>query len=366
MKLIFKDRQFSFKLIRTLGYAVYGCANMGECINTAYRIKNGDFESWYIEWMKTADRVFQIGEDCLKSGKKISGREALLRASNYYRTAEFFLHEHKGDDRALSAYRMSRKVFIEACPLFETGIEQVDIPYEDTFLKGYFFRADPGENARPTLIINGGFDSTAEENFGTAMAAKRCGYNALAFDGPGQGYALREQKLFFRPDWENVIAPVIDWLEGRHDVNTGKIALIGYSFGGYLAPRAAAFEPRLAACIANGGVYNLFDATVKGGNSKMIRKELERDDSPMINWIMKNIIMRFSTTVRWAIQDSLWKHNVSTPSQVMKKYKDYSLEGLAGQIHCPRLVCDSEKEMFFAGQSRILFDHLTCPKEWCY
>ena len=48
----------------------------------------------------------------------------------------------------------------------------------------------------------------------------------------------------------------------RPDVDASRIALEGLSLGGYLAPRAAAFEPRLAACIANGGVYDFMGSRV--------------------------------------------------------------------------------------------------------
>ena len=73
--------------------------------------------------------------------------------------------------------------------------------------------------------------------------------------------------------------------------------------------------------------------------------------------------MRLNLTMRWAIQDSLWKLNVGTPFEVVKEYRKMTLEGIVGQIKCPTLVCDSENEMFMGGQSRVLFNHLSCPKE---
>jgi len=65
-------------------------------------------------------------------------------------------------------------------------IEPVQIPFEGTTLPGYFYRGN-GAGARPTVVIHGGFDGTAEENhfFGAAAFAER-GYHVLSFDGPGQ------------------------------------------------------------------------------------------------------------------------------------------------------------------------------------
>ena len=65
------------------------------------------------------------------------------------------------------------------------------------------------------------------------------GYNVIAVDGPGQASALIEHGLTLRPDWENVIAPMIDHLIERPEVDPDRIAVIGLSLGAHLAPRAA-------------------------------------------------------------------------------------------------------------------------------
>ncbi|GJM72653.1 hypothetical protein HMSSN036_48690 [Paenibacillus macerans] len=104
MRLVFNDQTFSFELLRTLSYAPYGGADIGECLSTAYRIKEGDFESWYTEWYKTAERIQALADDSLKRGNQISAKEFYMRASNYYRTAEFFLHGAPSDPRILETW----------------------------------------------------------------------------------------------------------------------------------------------------------------------------------------------------------------------------------------------------------------------
>ncbi len=109
-------------------------------------------------------------------------------------------------------------------------------------------------------MFHGGFDSTEEElYFSGGAAAARRGYHVLAFAGPGQGSALRDQKLLFRPDWDAVVTPAVDWLLARPDVDPDRIALMGMSLGGLLAPRAAATEHRVAALIAFDGLYSFAD-----------------------------------------------------------------------------------------------------------
>ena len=103
--------------------------------------------------------------------------------------------------------------------LFDFAFQQVSIPYEQTVLPGYLYLVDGTGAPRPTVIYNSGYDSTAEESyFAIAAAALARGYNVLAFDGPGQGAALREQRLVFRPDWEAVITPVVDFALTRHEI----------------------------------------------------------------------------------------------------------------------------------------------------
>jgi len=94
--------------------------------------------------------------------------------------------------------------------------------------------------------------------FAFAVAANRRGYHCLLFDGPGQGRVLIQQGLPMRPDWENVVRPVLDYALTRPEVDPARIALAGWSFGGYLALRGAGGERRLAACIADPGLSGLW------------------------------------------------------------------------------------------------------------
>ena len=137
MQLIFKDETFSYELIRAMGYAPYGGADIGECVATAAAIRDGDMESWYAEWSRTADRVAVIGQHGHSAGRLVSAREALLRASNYYRVAEFFVVAlDVGDRRAKEAARRSRETFASAAALFDPPFERLSIPYEGTTLSG--------------------------------------------------------------------------------------------------------------------------------------------------------------------------------------------------------------------------------------
>lgn len=365
MKSVFKDETFNFEFIRSIQYATFKGADINECLRTASHIKEGDFESWYREWYKTAERTSKWGDVSLKDGHYISARESYLRASNYYRAAEFFIHGNPDDPRIIDISKKSREYFLKAGELFEPPFEAVEIPYENTTLPGYFFKNDNSGKPRPTVIINQGFDGTAEENYaGPGAALLERGYNVLSFEGPGQGSVIREKKMKFRPDWENVIIPVVDYLTSRSDVDSEKIALYGISLGGYFAPRAAAYEKRIAVCIVNGGVYDFLDTFAKRGN--MSREEMiknAQEHSSTTDLIVK-FQMKFNSQMRWAIQDSMWKFEASTPHEFMLKAADYTLKECIDQIKCPMLVVDGENEQEFPGQSKILYDALISPKKF--
>ncbi|UUZ84178.1 alpha/beta fold hydrolase [Paenibacillus sp. P26] len=346
MRLIFQDQTFSFELLRTMGYAPYGGADIGECLSTAYKIKEGDFESWYAEWYNTAERIHAQAVRHLEGGKLVSAREGFLRAHNYYRTAEFFLHGDPEDPRILETWGKSRSTFRQAIRLMDHPVEEVRIPYEGTHLPGYFYRVD--DRPRPTLLVHGGFDSTQEELYLEVVAAAlQRGYNCLTFEGPGQGAVIRERRIPFRYDWEKVVTPMVDYLETRPEVDAAKIALMGISLGGYLAPRAAAFEHRLAACIANDGMFSCQFGEI---GRKLFQGRASEEELNRPGYMEKAIeaVMAKHTGVRWSIENGMFTHRADSIHELVRKTEPYTLEGVAHQVQCPTLVCEAENDHFFA------------------
>jgi alpha-beta hydrolase superfamily lysophospholipase len=358
MHLVFEDQTFSFELLRTISYAPYSGADIGECLSAASHIREGDFESWYEHWSKTARRVHALADSALQQRKRVSAREAYLRASNYYRSAEFFLHGNPHDPRILATWGNSRATFHQAIKLMDTPIEQVLIPYEGTFLPGYYYRPDNSQQPRPTLMVHGGYDSTGEElYFMIAAAAIQRGYNCLTFEGPGQGALLREQHLPFRPEWEQVVTPVVDSLVSRPEVDSTRIALMGISLGGYLAPRAAAFEHRLAALIADDGLYS-YQFSEK---ARAVTRVATLFGRALGQYVLRKVMQR-NTGIRWAIENGMFTFQVGSIWDLIQATESWSLEGIANTITCPTLVCEAEGDHFFAGQPKMLYEALTCPK----
>jgi len=284
--IIFSDRSLYFELVRTLGKALEHGSDLGESLETARRIAAHEGEglhplldAWYREWNATAERVHAIGVEAERRNHTASAGAAYLRASEYYRAADFFLHDEPANPEIVRLWDAMHGDFVRGLTLTGVRFEEVEIPYGNTTLHGYFFPAYADGRRAPTLVVHQGFDGTAEECwFGVGADGVRRGYNVLAFDGPGQGRAVRKQGLHFRPDWEAVVTPVVDWTLARSDVDPDRVVLYGISMGGYLAPRAAAYEPRLRAVIANEGVYDVFENDAATG--RMTTDELRARPQP--------------------------------------------------------------------------------------
>ena len=363
MKVAFNnDESFAFEFVRNLGFMYYGGSDLGEMIATAGLIKEGDEESWFTEFDKLARRILSRADASLAAGHRESAREAYLRASTYFRTAEFYLHSNPGDPRILSESRASQKAYAQAAKLSGPTWEPVQIPYEGTTLPGYFYKVDNSGKPRPTIIFFGGFDSSVEELFycGGAPAIRR-GYNCLTFDGPGQGSPLREQKLPFRYDWEKVVTPAVDYALTRSDVDGANLALIGMSLGGYWAARSVAFEHRFRAAVFFDGVYDWYQA-VRGLLPKEAVAALDAGDSVSFEEIVYKR-MQNNTALRWLVTNAVWTFGASSFSDFVTKAKQYTMDGVAGQIQCPCLVLEADGDMFFRGQPRQIYDALQVPKE---
>ena len=332
----------------------YGGADIGEVITTAERITPGDTESWYREWRALADRIAAIADECAADGHAVSANSAYLRASNYYRTAEFFLRDDPWNDpRAADTSARAIEMF-RAAPEIQAQWTRVRIPYEGVELEGYYLNVS-GDDPGPTLLAHGGYDSTVEEMFfAVGEAARRHGWNCLIFEGPGQGTALRLHKLPFRHDWEAVVTPVVDFALNLRGVDPDRIALLGMSMGGYLAPRAAAFEHRIAACIAYDGILNFAAAL----------PEPQLDATQRVAALDNLIAHRAQapTQLRWAVSNGLWTMGVATGQEFLDEFSKYDLTEVADQITCPTLVCDAENDQFLKGQPAMLYEALHCPK----
>ena len=234
----FNDAAFLFQCLWRFGTISSGGGDLGELLTIISKVKDGDHESWYTAWSSMADHINDIALEFQKDGHKISAREAFLRATNYYKAAAIYLSPD--DPRLINTWQKGRDSFLQVAKLSDGLMEFVEIPFEDTTLPAYMYRVDKSGKKRPLLLIQTGLDGSAEDlYFIIVTQALKRGYNCLVFEGPGQGEMIIVKKIPFRYNWETVVTPVIDFAVKLPEVVKSRMALIAYSMGGYLAPRAA-------------------------------------------------------------------------------------------------------------------------------
>jgi alpha-beta hydrolase superfamily lysophospholipase len=335
--------------------------DINECLETASRVSNDDPESWAREWKKTAERLHAEADRLAAKRHRWSAGQYYLRAASYYR-ATMHRHMHPGSPEIKELTEREIACFVRSQQLLGAPMEVFQVPYQGLRLTGYFYRSPGAKGRAPTLIVHQGRDAWAEDCKYIADEAVRRGYHCLLIDGPGNGQALRRHNLPFRPDWEAFITPVINAILARPEVEPAGIVLMGMSMGGFLAPRAAAYERRVRLCIANPGVIDwgaVFFAKMREYSPQLV--SLYESNPGAVNALL-GAAGRLSPFLMWGLTDTMWKHGAATPSEMLDAMKTYTNTDGAARIRATTLVIDGEAEEF--GQSKALFDALTCKKTY--
>jgi dipeptidyl aminopeptidase/acylaminoacyl peptidase len=156
---------------------------------------------------------------------------------------------------------------------------------------------------------------------GLEFAAR--GLHTLAIDGPGQGEALRLRGLSARHDYEVPGRAAYDWMAARPEVDPARVAVMGYSFGGYYAARIAAFDRRYAAGVAFAALH--WDLAAW-------QREIKR---------------RHESDPRTTAQSTFhfpWVMGVPDMDAAIEKAQRFSLAEVAGHITGPFLVIHAEAD----------------------
>ncbi|KAF2136526.1 uncharacterized protein K452DRAFT_237336 [Aplosporella prunicola CBS 121167] len=370
---------FDFEFLRILGTAPFHGSDVGECLEAGEHIRNNDPESWYKAWTGAAEKAEAQAVEARRTGDVEAARWAFLRASNYRRSSEFLLHHLPHDPRLLRSVEQATANFKQACRLFDSPVIELEIPYgHGTMLPAYLYLPTSFTGDRAPVIVNtGGFDSIQEElYYYTASGARTRGYATLSFEGPGQGLMLRRNKLSLRPDWEVVIAAVLDELfhaaqaHPQWRLDLARIAVLGASMGGYFALRGAT-DSRVKACVAIDGFYDL-GAAVRERIPSPVLTAMERGYVPdaVFNGLF-SIMASLNFQTRWEFGHAMLAFGVDSPAAVLREFNRYTLrpagdaETIVSRIRCPVLVTGSRETLYFRPETSAcrIYDGLTQLKE---
>ncbi len=264
-----RNQLFNFQLNRwhSLGYM-----RKEDMAQAGRRIRN--FGDWKREMLLLAAEA------------KSEGR--VLNEAFAYRAAEFYTKSVDPDKEDLYGR------FIETFSRAVQGepIERLLVEYEGGFLPVMKLNAE-AKGGRGTILFHGGFDSLLEEWYSVLRFFAERGFTIIGFEGPGQGWALRKAGLPLTYEWEKPVKAVLDHFRPFRPT------LIGMSMGGWLALRAAAFDPRIERVITSGhaidymrcmnavarGIHLWFMEHCRGFMDRMAALKFENRDN-MASWVV--------------------------------------------------------------------------------
>ena len=315
--------QWSNATLVLKGMAPYGAVALGEIDAVCERLRQRQDEphAWWEEWCAMGARIAKTADAAEAAGNKLTAGNYYLRAGMYYFTGERFIAP--GDEKrevGRKSIELQTKGILRRYP----NVEKVEVPYEGVTLPALFMRA-PGATGRvPTVVLFDGLDNCKEMSVlfaGLEFAAR--GWNTLAIDGPGQGESVRLRDIKSRHDYEAAGTAAYDYVATRPEVDPKKVAVMGYSFGGYYAPRVVAFEKRYAACIAFGAMHWNMEQWVDD-----IRQAVRTDAK-------KSAQSHFQVP---------WVFGARDLDHAVEMAKRFNLAEVAGRIACPLLVVHGEND----------------------
>ncbi len=368
MPLLFKNSLHDDFGTWPLAYISCGGPDFGELQAVAQAVGEGDDSAYCDAWIAAGDRLAAEAERALAKGRRLSARELFLKAACMYAASYHPIYGEPVDPRLLTAFRRQAAALGQGFTLLDPGIEALRIPFEGSYLPGYFIPAiGRAQEVRPLLILTNGYDGTITDMyFASAVAASRRGYHCILFDGPGQGEMLIERGVRLRHDWEAVVTAVVDLAVTMPLVDPTRIALSGWSLGGYLAPRAASGEHRLAACIADPGQCSVAqgyrDFVVKLGVTPEGARDLGELEQSVLDRMWQ--IVQNDRRLRWStVQRGFWVNGADNLRDYLRSVQLFTMDGRAELIRCPTLLTAVENDPL-AARTQDFFNAVRCPKDF--
>lgn len=261
-------------------------------------------KDWPLEWDRMAAMHEGLGDDAQKRGDTVSAADAFRRAALYYHVGQSVFFDDP--DEKLAMQLRQQAAYRKGMAYYRPPAEQPELSFENVRFVGNLRL--PLVDARvPCVILLAGADSTKEEFSTLEDEFLKRGLATFSFDGPGQSTTWRQMKL--RPDYERPVAAVIDVLTRHPRIDPARIAVWGRSFGGYAAPRAAANDARIKACVTIGGFYD-----------------------------MGAIWDRFPGSTKETLQFGFGARDAADAKRHAQRY---TLSGQLGKLHCPLLIVHS-------------------------
>ena len=308
--------------------------------------KINELNDWCDEFGKLAQR-FEASADAA-ADKQVNVANCLA-AAVYYHIG--LLGTFEDNNVRKQAYRSVVRVYDKARSHFRIPAERVEYPFDGLSFSAYFRKA-PGIAKPPCVILLRGLDAAREIELHTiSNFLLEKGLSTFAIDTAGQG-ETRFQGMKLLPDVSESIGAALDYLEKRPEIDADRLAIVGQSFAGYIAVRAAAREKRFKACVSLGSFYSLEDFEIIHmlKHNCMLNMKVSEADWPQtrklfsLDGVIENLTCPF-----FAVNGS--EDVVIPPSQTVKMYEKApgpkDLKIYDGAPHC--VYYDNKSVLFHIG-----------------
>lgn len=223
----------------------------GEVREALSNLKSMDRDHWAEVWGAIADRHFAKGRSLEATDKKAASK-SFEKAMEWYAFARFPLEDSPGTEKA---YAKMREAFAGVARLANPPIERVVVPYQGKEIVAYL-QLPKTVRPAPLLLYIGGLDGRKENSAIRNEAYLEHGVAHLDIDMPGTG----ETRILIEPGAEKVFSAVLDYVAGRPEIDSKRVAVHGGSWGGHWAARLAYTEAnRIRGAVVQGGpVHHYF------------------------------------------------------------------------------------------------------------
>ncbi len=317
------ESNFNYQLNRVINW---DGGRLEDVVTVAGKIHNS------ADWKRA---MITLGNRAMKEGRTEN-------AIAYYRMSEFFMYD--GDPDKKKYYERATKLFYQYYADFFEGdhprVRRYEVPYRNVKLP--VMHVVPEGKSKGTILIHGGNDSYFEEFLFTVLYMQEKGYEVYMFEGPGQGGVMRVQGMHFTHEWEKPVKAVLDYF------HLDDVTIIGISLGGYLAPRAAAFDKRIHRVVA-WSVFPCFQDVIVGMQKPAIQKLfyllMGLHARPLINYVFGKKAKK-EPVIDWGIKHGCYAYEAKDAYGYARKLKLYDLEPVADRITQDMLIVGANQDHF--------------------
>lgn len=356
----FSDPGFDFEARAVLGHTPLGALSAGLTLKACERIVDGDADSWFASWNGVARLLHDHATSSLAAGRSDTASAFFIGASDAYARSIVFADRMADTSRQDEAFEDQRACWESFIAQSGERFVRLTVPAGEATLPVYLLRADATGSARPTLVLTGGGASMSSVFASGAGAALSRGWNAVVYEGPGQGTVLADQGVPTRHDWEVVLAPILDELVRRGDVDDSEVFAYGIGEGAYSVARTLAFEHRFAGAVLDPGVMDISTAWTahlppeimslfRSGNAAAFDAALEEIDLPA------EAIGELAVRSRAL--------GLPFGFDAVKAATKFHLREIAGRIPTPLLITIADGEQIWPGQSEELYNQVSGHRE---